>query len=486
MSSSQQTAVLAAGPTPSVAVRAAWWRGARAQSWGLAGVFFALYCCLSVRRQQQMLSTGFDLGIFEQGIRAYAHGHAPVSLLKGPGFDLLGDHFHPLLVLFAPFYRLFPSPMTLLVGQAALTALAIVPLTGWAHRVRGPWIAAWTGLGYGASWGIAALIGFDFHEVCMALPLLAFALAAAGQQRWRAAALWGLPLLLVKEDLGLTLAALGGYIACKGPRRLGLTLVAVGVLGTALEMLVILPSFNPHGSFDYWNEITSGGTAASAPARTPLQTVLHTFWPFKKYVTVLMLLVPTGFLALRSPLVLLALPTLAWRFVSVNPQYWGTGFHYDAVPVVIVFAAAVDALDKHRAGPLRGRRLAALCAVGVLATAFYLPRYPLAGVFQPHTWTTTPRVRAATLLLERIPDGATVATTDRLAPQLTDRAEVSLLCTADPPTVPPDWLLVDGGDTTNFPCPTTRMLAIAAAEQRSGAYRLVARADGILLLHRLG
>ncbi|MFC1421366.1 DUF2079 domain-containing protein [Streptacidiphilus cavernicola] len=483
LSPSPRTAVRGGPPSEPTPAQPPWWQRARVQAWGLAGVFFALYCCLSVRRQQRILSTGFDLGIFEQGIRGYAHGHAPVSLLKGPGFDLLGDHFHPLLVLFAPFYRLFPGPLTLLVGQAALTALAVVPLVRWAHRVRGPWAAAWTGLGFGASWGLASMIGFDFHEVCLAVPLLAFALAAAGQRRWRAAALWGLPLLLVKEDLGLTLAVLGGCIAWKGPRRLGLALAVAGVLGTLLEVLVILPAVNQHGSFDYWNEIAGGSTAATAHSGSLTGTVLHTFWPPEKYLTVLLLLAPTGFLALRSPLVLLALPTLGWRFVSANPAYWGTADHYSAVLMVVVWASTVQALDQHRE-VLRGPRLRLRCGAGALVTAVCLPLFPLGALFLPGTWTTTAHVRAAHRVLDRIPDGATVASTDRLAPQLTDRAAVSLVCSPDPPTAPPDWILVDRADSTNFPCPITTALAVVAADERSGGYRLVTDQDGIVLLHR--
>ncbi|MEY9963260.1 putative membrane protein [Streptacidiphilus sp. MAP12-16] len=479
--------VVAPAPARSAPVVRAWWQRVRVQAWGLAGVFFALYCVLSVRRHQRMQSAGFDLGIFEQGIRAYAHGHAPVTLLKGPGFNLLGDHFHPLLVVFAPFYRLFPSPLTLLVGQAALAAVAIVPLVGWAHRVRGPKVSAWIGLAFGASWGMAELNHFDFHEVCLAVPLLAFALAAAGQQRWKAAAGWGLPLLLVKEDLGLTLALLGGYIAWKGvgrgPKRLGWALVAVGVLGSALEMLVILPSMNAHGSFDYWNEIASGSTQASVHANTPLQTVLHTFWPPEKYGTVLMLLAPTAFVALRSPLVLLLLPTLGWRFVSANPHYWGTLYHYNATLMVIVFAAAIHALDRDRA-VLRGRLLRWLCAASAVFTAVTVPIYPLHEAFLPRTWTTPAQVGTAAAIMARIPDGAGVATSNRLAAQLAGRTQVSLICSEAPPAAPPEWVLLDATDPTEWPCPMPRMAAEVAADQSSGRYHLITRQDGITLLRR--
>lgn len=74
----------------------------RALPWALAAVFFALYTALSVRLHQRLLTTGYDLGIFEQAVRSYAHGRAPVSALKGPGFNLLGDHFSPVLASLAP------------------------------------------------------------------------------------------------------------------------------------------------------------------------------------------------------------------------------------------------------------------------------------------------------------------------------------------------------------------------------------------------
>ncbi|MCQ4080548.1 DUF2079 domain-containing protein [Streptomyces sp. RB6PN25] len=135
----------------------------------MAALFFGLYCALSIRRHQQLRSAGYDLGIFEQAVRAYAHPHAPVAPLKGPGYNLLGDHFHPVLMLLARVYRVFPSPLTLLVAQAALIASAILPLSRWACQEIGPAAAVVTGFGVGASWGLVQAVHFDFHEVCFAV-----------------------------------------------------------------------------------------------------------------------------------------------------------------------------------------------------------------------------------------------------------------------------------------------------------------------------
>ncbi|MEV7027653.1 DUF2079 domain-containing protein, partial [Kitasatospora sp. NPDC093558] len=182
-------------------------------AWGLAAGFAALYACVGVNRHRRGLTKAYDLGIFEQAVRAYAHGRAPVVPLKGPGYHLLGDHFHPLIATLAPLYRVFPTPVTLIVAQALLMALAVVPLTRWAHEVAGPRAALVIGCATGASWGIVRAAADDFHEIAFAVPLLAFTVTALGRRRPLAAGLWSLPLLLVKEDLGLTVAAVGALIA---------------------------------------------------------------------------------------------------------------------------------------------------------------------------------------------------------------------------------------------------------------------------------
>ena len=74
------------------------------------------------------------MGNFEQAIRHYAHFEAPIVDLEGAGHNFLGDHWNPAIMVFAPFYRLFPGPQTLLVGQAVAIALAVVPAT---HQLNG-------------------------------------------------------------------------------------------------------------------------------------------------------------------------------------------------------------------------------------------------------------------------------------------------------------------------------------------------------------
>ncbi|MFE2723756.1 DUF2079 domain-containing protein [Kitasatospora sp. NPDC059327] len=473
-------------PAPS-ADRSTGWPGPTTMAVGLAGLFCALYTLLSIRRHARMLSAAYDLGIFEQAVRSYAHGHLPVSELKGAGYQLLGDHFHPVLAVLAPAYRLFPTPLTLLVAQAGLIALACVPLTRWAHRTAGPVAGLVVGLGLGTSWGIVSAVAYDFHEIAFAVPLLAFTVEALGTGRWHRALLWSLPLLLVKEDLGLTVAAVGGYTAWRADGRrtrlLGLATALVGLAGTALQVGVLLPAMNTGGVFDYWHQLPGDGAQSAGTGGLPLP--LRPFWPPVKYALLLMVAAPSAFLALRSPLALLGLPTLSWRLVADNEHYWQPSYHYSAVLMPIVLGGLVDALRRHP-GLCRQRALrrvltacATVAAVGTLV-------YPLRELALPATWRVPDHVRTAHRLLDAIPDGATVAATNRLAPLLVARATVALVCHPPGPggAEPPEWVVADATDpTVRTPCAAADT-ATALARYRAAGYRAVADEDGITVLRR--
>ncbi|TWF82827.1 putative membrane protein [Kitasatospora viridis] len=410
-----------------------------------------------------MQTTGFDLGIFEEAVRGYASGHAPVVALKGAGFDQLGDHFSPLLAVLAPVYRLFPGAQTLLVAQAVLFALSTVPVTRTAVELLGRARGLAVGLAYGLSWGLCRADLFDFHEVALAVPLAAWSVAALVRGQHRAAVCWALPLLLVKEDQGLLVAGIGVLVWWRGGRRLGAATVLAAVAGTLLAVLVLVPAFNPGGSYTY--------AANGAWHGDPLNRLLL---PEAKWHTVKLLLAPTLFVALRSPLCLLTVLPLAARFWTTNPTYWSTGLHYNAVLMPVLFLALADGLRRlpRWTGPA-ARAIPALALVLALAHA---PRPDLSG--------PDPQVRQARQVLAVIPDGATVAAANQLAPQLTDRCTVSLFPYLTYPNAAGSvgrpvarWVaaLDRPGD---FPVPEPDQLTALAALPTAG-YRVVAAGGGV-------
>lgn len=379
-------------------------------------LFFLAFALLALHRFRTLSTSSWDLGIFEQAIRGYAHFRAPIVDLKGPGTNILGDHFSPVLVLLAPLYRVFPSSLTLLIAQAALFAVSVIPVTRAAARALGRFPGLALGIAYGASWGLQKAVDFDFHEIAFALPLLAFALEAVLRGRWTAAVCWAAPLVLVKEDLGVTAAAIGALALIRTRRAspLPIALVGFGLGAAALTLGVLIPSFNGSGSYDYWAKFGADGGGATIPLDTALRTTLWVLLP------------TTGLLALRSPLILVALPTLGWRFLSHEPHYWGIDWHYNAVLMPVVFLALVDALPRARVSARPWLRSYAhhLPAAALAAALALTANLPLARLTESATYRTPPDVAAAARLLSRIPDGATVESDIRPLSRLTDHTRV--------------------------------------------------------------
>ncbi|WP_448073813.1 DUF2079 domain-containing protein [Georgenia yuyongxinii] len=131
-------------------------RADRVVPWALAGAVAALYSAFAVTQWRRLESPSWDLGIFTQLAKAYAHLEAPIVPIKGEGFNLLGDHFHPLLVLLGPVYRLFPSGLGLLILQAVLLGLSVVPVASVARELLGRGRGTALGVAYGLSWACRA------------------------------------------------------------------------------------------------------------------------------------------------------------------------------------------------------------------------------------------------------------------------------------------------------------------------------------------
>jgi len=392
----------------------------------------ALYTLFSALQWRSFAAPSWDLGIFTQLARQYAAWEAPIVTIKGDGFNLLGDHFHPLLVLLGPIFAVFPHAFTLLVLQNVLFGLAAAVLTYAAISLLGPLTGTLFGLAFAFSWGLQGAVEAQFHEIAFAVPLLALSLTAFLHRRWAACMLWAMPLVFVKEDLGLTVAALGIVLAVRSRRPLGIWLAVWGVGWFALASLIVLPLLNPNGAWAYSSSIDLLGILHDPVALLQPQ----------KGVTLALLLVVGGVIAVRSPLALVLLPTLAWRFLSSNSGYWGPTWQYSAVLMPIVFVAALDGISLVRSSRRRwlrgyGRRAAVVSIVAGLVLATTLPLVKLTDV---PAYFSTDRAAAATAALRVVPDDARVESDIGLMNYLVERTQVYWLGNSNPL---PDYLVID-------------------------------------------
>lgn len=374
--------------------------------------------------------------IFDQAVRAYSRFGPPIVPVKGvhtdlgPHYNLLGDHFTPLLAVLAPLYRLHPDVPTLLVAQAALFALSVVPVWVVARRLLAAWPAYLLAGAYALSWGLQTALATDFHEVAFAVPLIALALERAQARRpGQATACFAL-LLLVKEDYGLFLVAAGAYLAVAGHRRHGLGLAVAGAAGYELTTRVLIPHFSGQ-EFAYWTYTALGPDLPSALGhlvRHPLDALHVAVTPEVKARTLRWLFGPWLFVPLLSPVLLLAVPVLAERMLSGNWHYWGTAFHYSAPLMPVLAVGAADGLARlGRRLPAVRRATPAAAAVMLLVAVGACALFPFRDLGRPDWWRRSETQAAAYRAMARIPDGVTVEAESRLGPHLTARTTVLML-----------------------------------------------------------
>ena len=319
----------------------------------------------------------WDLAIFSELAKAYAHFQAPIVPVKGDGYNLLGDHFHPILLLLGPIWRLFPTPLSLLITQDLLLAVSAWPLTRLASRLTNQWVAGALGLVYVLSWGMQGAVEAQFHEIAFAMPMLAYASVAFVERRWVAVTAWSAPLVLVKEDMGLTVLMIGvaviltslvpaWYRTCTVIRpgghgaddpddaaeaaeaaeadaarnrrrglRLGVGMIVGGIATFLFSILVFLPAFNINGVWDYG--LSSQDKPTSPDALT------------QKAKVIVMLILTSGIIGVTSPWLLVVLPTLAWRFLGSVEFYWvWDNWHYNATLMPIALGALLDVVARRR------------------------------------------------------------------------------------------------------------------------------------------
>ncbi|MFJ3500718.1 MULTISPECIES: DUF2079 domain-containing protein [unclassified Streptomyces] len=445
----------------------------------LAAVLCGLYFLYSWVQYAHFRTPSWDLGIFGQSVRAYAEFRAPIVDIKGPGFPILGDHFSPVTALLAPLYWIWPSPVALLFAQAALFAASAVVVGRTAQEVLGS-RAAGIGLtlAYGLSWGLQEAVRSDFHEIAFAVPLLALTCRALILGRWSLAASWAVPLVLVKEDMGLTVTMVGAVVFLKGSRRLGAALAAFGVAAFALTVLVLIPAASSLGQYDYWSKIEKTGEGADTSFG---QVVGDALASGERWEMVLYLLAITGFLALRSPLVLLVLPTLGWRFLSQDPNHWGMHWHYSAILMPVLFLALVDGVRAVRTSPRAwlvsyGRVVVPVATAVALVLAANLP---LRELLKPETYRADARVAQAREALAAVPEGASVETDVSLLAHLTADHRVYWAGTSQ--EVDPDYLVYD---LRGWSQQASDPELLASQLHPRARYELTHRSDGFAVLKR--
>jgi len=437
----------------------------------------------------------FDLGNMVQAVWSTAHGRPlEMTLLSGEQAVRLASHVDPILVLFAPLFALWPSPLLLAGVQIAACALGALPVFWLARRhLASEKAAGLLALAYLAYPWLAWTALDAMHPVTLAIPLFLYAIWFLDSNRLWAFALCALLIAATGELMGLPLAALGlWYWLARGQRRPGLVIAAAGFAWSVLAVKVIVPHF--HGEESPFNAYyaTVGGSPEGVLRTlvTDPATIASALFGSEDIGYLVWLAAPLAGLFLLAPgLAAVALPQLVANGLSDSPATSGPQHQYVAAVIPFLIAATVLGVSRLP----RARRV--LGAVVVLFLSSMLTVYagpwpgaPAAVDLWYQADVPPQHVAALREAIALVPDDAPVSATNKAGSHLTSRryfysvpfvegAEWIVLDTQDP------WVVGKAVNLTLGPYPQ-RLRAFRQQIEKSSEWVKVFERDGVLVFRR--
>lgn len=261
-------------------------------------------------------------------------------------------HFQPAYLLFGLLYKVWPSPVAVLLIQVLIVVSGALPVFLLARHYLGTSVA---GVLAAAIYLVYPAVQFngmvDFRPDHVAIPgmLWAFFLLQRGQELPALAVTASLG--LVKETLILSFAFFGLYMVVEGKRRgVGLAAVCLGLVMFSVVIFRVLKfGETSEGYFiigRYFPDLSKPLFTGATPSivGNPLSFIRHLTQPFK--LTYLgALFGPLLFLPLLSPRALIpAIPSLGISLLSVDTTHASIQSQYSSAVIGPIFVALFESL----------------------------------------------------------------------------------------------------------------------------------------------
>jgi uncharacterized membrane protein len=456
----------------------------------LVVLYVAWFIHLSLLQYYTYGDPPFDLAIFDQGMWLISHFHIPFVTVMGR--NLFGDHTSFVLLLVAPFYRLFPEPQGILVLQTLLLAAPAIPIYWLARKsIKSTWIAT----ALVATYLLSPLIqqgNLDqFHPEAFQVFFIAVAIYAAIERKSVLLIVMVVLALMVKEDAALLIIPLAVWVTLRRDRRLGLSIIAGSVLWAMVANLLIIPSLLGTSSI-YSGRIPFGGVSGT------ISTLFHHPGQFFSYLGsqgrlfyLWQLGSTVGFALLFSPeIALIGSLVVAENMISNDGYMHQILYQYSIVLAPILVLGTLYAISKqtHR---WRRNALTIIALAGALTSCALWGYAPFsANRVRPGTVSTS-SIKALNGLEDRLPPNAVVAAWYPLVAHIDQRTQVYVWPT---PFSASNWgLLNDTGVRLRVASQVQYLLLpkqlsapndVAVFKRISGGYRLVQSGGGFGLYEK--
>ncbi|MCI0604143.1 DUF2079 domain-containing protein [bacterium] len=453
----------------------------------LIAVMAILYSTYSLLRHWHYSSSGYDLGIFDQAMWHYSRFEIPRNTIADYP-HILAEHFHPILLILVPFYRVLPRPEILLVLQAVLLSLSALPVYIYARSRVGSRFGFVLSLAYVLFWGIQKTVAFDFHELAFSPLLIATAILGLETRKWRLLFPALIGILLTKEDLHLLVIFFGFLLILSREYLKGILVVVFASISFAAVVTWLMPMFGDPDKSGFLNTYSEFGQGPFAlligMISRPWVVIKSLVDPPIKIRTFLLWVGPFLFLPLISRISILAVPLVLARFLSSSPNHWTAGFHYSAPLAPILAMAAADGLRRvlDRIHPeILKKRVAVVAVTFILLMCAILPgKLPVWRLLSPKYYHFSDVEKTGPRALSLIPESASVVAQDGIVPHLSRRDFIYTLR----PGAPEADFVVASQRLKPWPNQNWEEIETLLAERKAAGYRTIFGENGWIVLQR--
>ncbi len=284
-------------------------------------------------------SPTYDFGIFVQMFHNMAESFEPLTTCeRNEVLSHFAVHLSPIYYILLPFYMLFPSPLTLQIGQAVAVASGIIPfyLLMRKYELSSKARALFSML-YLLYPVISKGCFFDLHENAFLLPLLLWIFWAYESEKIPLLALFTVLCCLIKEDSAVYVAIFALYAMLSG-KDVKKKLMGFGMMAYALLYFLFavwfIDTFGLGIMSGRFENVSSDGSlvgvifTAFANPGFFFQEVTALGWESVQYI--LSLLLPLAFLPLATgkPARWILLMPMLLNLLSDYPYQLGLIYQY--------------------------------------------------------------------------------------------------------------------------------------------------------------
>lgn len=402
----------------------------------LSSLYLLYFTSFTSMKHETFLSGRFDLGNMSQTVWNTAHGK--IFLLTNPDgiqqISRLGVHSDFLLILFAPFYLIWADPRVLLFIQSLTLASGGVFVYLIARKIlQDNKLSLLLGASFLLNFWVHEENNFDFHAVVLATGLLLGASYFLLKKKYILFSLFLALSVLTKENVFLIAAMFGLYfVFIEKKRAVGAILAIASFVIFFYLTSVAIPNARgtDHFALSYYAYLGDSPGEVIKNVFLKPGTILSHIFTFSTFQYLHALLIPTGYLALLSPLALvLAAPDLAISILSNNPNLRSYQYHYGALIIPFVYLSTIYGVKfiiKRYNGKYTKRAISYyLLAMMVLSLFLYSPLPGMKDAdYRPFKDTQSSKIKD---YISIIPENASVSSSNNVGAHLSHRDEIYVI-----------------------------------------------------------